>query len=180
MRVILAHRFGAEEHIGWLFGGCRQLFEALAIHILHYLLSKSLGKCSQDTFVSADVSSLTKVEPLTTVNTHWCQGVFPVLRKLKDFKDLIGKARPESGLDCLICAIFARQRLETCSGSEEGSYWRSMDFCITLGLKVMKTREENSVELSSFAGLRPSHQKSTCLTQSTLGHYVVQSWSRNV
>ena len=28
-------------------------------------------------------------------------------------------------------------------------------------------------------GLRPSHPKSTCLTQFTSGPYVVQSWSRN-
>jgi len=27
------------------------------------------------------------------------------------FKNLTGKPRPESGLDCLICADFARQRL---------------------------------------------------------------------
>ena len=28
-------------------------------------------------------------------------------------------------------------------------------------------------------GLRPFHQKSTCVTQSTLGSYAVQIWSRN-
>ena len=48
------------------------------------------------------------------------------------------KSRPESGRDCLACAIFARQRGgcgntggAMSKGSEEGSYLRLIDLCIT-------------------------------------------------
>ena len=34
----------------------------------------------------------------------------PLPNKLKGFKDFYLKAKPESGLDCLMCAEFARQR----------------------------------------------------------------------
>ena len=39
--------------------------------------------------------------------------------------------------------------------------------------------ESSQSDAAPRGGVRPFHQKSTCITQSTLERYVVQIWSRN-
>ena len=50
-------------------------------------------------------------------------------------------------------------------------------------IESLPARQRTSVQAivaSPHGGLRPFHQKSTCIAQSTVGHYLVQMWSRYV
>ena len=104
-----------------------------------------------------------------------------------------------SGLGCQVGGVPAGSRCAfacsrgqtrspicTCSApAEAGSYLRLIDSCVT-HLKAQgpsrtcnESKEEEEVQHLPHGGVRPFHQKSTCLTQLTLATHVVQIWSRN-
>ena len=80
---------------------------------------------------------------------------------------------------------------EMCSGSEAGSYLRAHRLCVLLYFRLKSNKEEEGSEetertereggsCAPRGGVRPFHRKSTCLTQLTLGPYVVYIWSSYV